>query len=56
MSWVQIWGHVVFSIKNRTSFLKSPEIRSEFFEHIKENAKEKDIRIDCINGYSEHAH
>ena len=56
MSWVQIWVHVVFSTKNRFPFLKSPEIRSEVFQHIKENANEKDIRIDCINGYSEHTH
>ncbi len=56
MSWVQIWVHVVFSTKKRIPFLKTPEIRSEVFQHIKENAKEKDIWIDCINGYSEHAH
>jgi putative transposase len=56
MSWVQIWVHVVFSTKNRFTFLKSPKIRSEVFHHIKENAKEKDIWIDCVNGSSEHAH
>ena len=26
------------------------------FEHILKNAKEKNIWLDCVNGYAEHAH
>jgi putative transposase len=56
MSWVRIWVHLVFSTKNREPFLNSLELRKKVFQHIKQNAKEKDIWLDCVNGYSEHAH
>jgi REP element-mobilizing transposase RayT len=56
MSWVRIWVHLVFSTKNREPFLRSSEIRKQFFQHIKQNAEEKQIWLDCINGYAEHAH
>ncbi len=55
MSWVRIWVHLVFATKNRTLFLNQ-NIRKEFFKHIKENAEEKNIWLDCINGYTEHVH
>ncbi len=32
------------------------EIRQTIFTHIKENAKEKGIYIDFINGYTDHVH
>ena len=56
MSWVRIWIHMVFCTKNRIPFLDSPELRFEMFNHIKENAIEKEIWLDCVNGFSEHAH
>lgn len=56
MSWVRIWVHLVFSTKNRTPFLDSKSIRFKIFQHIKENAKEKGIWLDCVNGYQEHSH
>ncbi|TAL57405.1 MAG: IS200/IS605 family transposase [Bacteroidetes bacterium] len=56
MSWVRIWVHLVFSTKNREPFLNSKELRKKVFQHIKENAKEKDIWLDCVNGYSDHTH
>lgn len=56
MSWIIIWVHLVFSTKNREPFLKTPEIRNALFEHIKFNAKEKEIWLDEINGYKEHIH
>lgn len=55
MSWVSIWIHLVFSTKNREPYLHS-EIRKKVFQHIKENAKQKGIWLDSVNGYSEHAH
>ena len=48
--------HMVFSTKNRQPFLNSSELRRNVFEHIKNNAEEKGIWLDCINGYQEHAH
>ena len=56
MSWVRIWVHLVYSTKNREPYLYSKEVREKVFNHIKENAKEKDIHLDTINGYHEHVH
>ena len=56
MSWVRIWVHLVFSTKNREPFLHSSQLRTQFFQHIKQNAEEKQIWLDCISGYKEHAH
>jgi len=55
MSWVRIWVHMVFSTKNREPFLHK-EIRKNVFQHIKQNAEKKDIYLDSVNGYSDHAH
>ena len=56
MSWVRIYVHLVFSTKNREPFLNSIDLRKKIFQHIKQNADEKNIWLDCINGYQEHAH
>lgn len=56
MSWVRIWVHLVFCTKKRVSFLNTKDIRREMFQHIKTNAKTKNIWLDCINGYIEHTH
>lgn len=56
MSWVKIWIHLVFSTKNRNSFLATQELRQKVFHHIKTNAKEKDIWLDCVNGHKDHTH
>jgi REP element-mobilizing transposase RayT len=36
--------------------MNSCELRKEIFEHILQNAKEKSIWIDSLNGYQEHLH
>lgn len=46
---------MVFSTKNREPLLHR-EIRKTVFRHIKKNAEEKGIWLDCVNGYSDHAH
>ncbi len=56
MSWVRVYIHYVFATKNRTPFLSSRELRFKVFEHIKLNAKEKGIWLDCVNGYHDHIH
>lgn len=56
MSWVRIWIHLVFSTKNKKPFLKTLEIRKNMFDHISENAKKKNIWMESVNGYSDHAH
>lgn len=56
MSWVRVYIHLVFSTKNREPFLNSLELRKRVFQHIKQNAEEKGIWLDCINGWQDHAH
>ncbi len=56
MSWVRVYIHIVFSTKNRESFLNSKELRKKVFQHIKQHAEEKGIWLDCVNGWQEHAH
>ncbi len=55
MSYVKNWLHCVWGTKNRTPFLIE-EIKFLILEHIKANAKEKDIYIDTLNGLSDHLH
>ena len=55
MSFIKIWIHAVWATKNREQLL-SRELRKKLFDHIRANAKEKNIYIDCINGYDDHVH
>ena len=56
MSWVRIWIHLVFTAYKRTPYLNSLDLRSQIFNHIYQNAKEKNIWIDAINGHKQHIH
>ena len=56
MAHVKVYIHFVWSTKNREPFLKTKELRKKVWQHIRENAKEKEIFIDFINGYAEHCH
>lgn len=56
MPFVKVYIHFVWSTKNRQPFLDTKELRFKVWNHIKENAKEKGIFIDFINGYSDHCH
>jgi putative transposase len=55
MPFIRIWVHMVFSTKNREEMLND-NIRKQVFKHIKEYAAKKDIWLDHIGGYREHAH
>ena len=55
MSWIRIWVHLVFSTKNREPFLLK-SVKASIIDHIKENAKSKNIWIDEINGWNDHIH
>jgi putative transposase len=55
MPWVKVWIHFVWSTKNRQPFLNDG-IRAKVFEHIRENAREKQIHLDFINGMPDHVH
>lgn len=56
MPYVKVWIHFVWSTKRRIPFMKTREMRQTIFNHIRENAKEKGIYIDFINGYTDHVH
>jgi putative transposase len=56
MSFIKVYIHFVWSTKNRIPFLATKELRQKVWKHIKENAKEKGIHIDFVNGYSDHCH
>ena len=56
MSWVRIWVHIVYSTKNHVAYLNTLDIRTQLFDHIKENARKKDLYIDCVSGYQDHIH
>jgi putative transposase len=55
MPYVKNWLHCVWGTKNRIPFL-SGEMKYEVINHIKSNAKTKDIYVDFLNGHSEHVH
>lgn len=56
MAHVKVYIHFVWSTKDRKPFLNTMELRRKVWQHIRENAKEKKIFIDYINGYAEHCH
>jgi len=55
MSYVKIWIHAVWAVKNRKPVLSS-EIRNEMFEHIHRNALGKDIFMEVVGGHNNHVH
>lgn len=56
MSFIKIYVHIVFSTRNRIPFLNTSELRIKTWKHIKENAFEKEIYLDMVNGYTDHCH
>ena len=56
MSYLKIYIHIVFSTKNRIPYFSTLEQRIKVWRHIKENAIEKGIFMDVVNGYSDHFH
>jgi len=55
MSYVKIWIHAVWTVKNRKPVLAS-EIRQEVFEHIHQNALSKEILMETVGGHNNHVH
>ena len=55
MSNVKIWIHAVWGTKNHERVL-TKDVRQQLFQHVRENAKEKQIYIDFINGDLDHIH
>lgn len=55
MPFITIWIHLIWSTKNRQPLLTA-KLRPQIFSHIRENAEEKGIYLDFINGHKEHVH
>lgn len=56
MPYIKTYIHFVWSTKNRFPFLDKKELRQKVCNHIKENAKEKGIFVNFVNGYADHCH
>ena len=56
MPYVDVKIHYVWCTKNRMPFLENMEMRNKVWQHMRDNAKEKGIYIDFINGHKEHCH
>ena len=56
MAFIKVYIHFVWNTKKKLSFLAIKEIRKTVWNHIRENGHKKGIRIDFINGYSDHNH
>ena len=56
MPYIKLYVHLVWSTKNRVKYLDSLSLRKKMWQHIHENAHEKGIQLDFVNGYSDHCH
>jgi putative transposase len=56
MSFIKVYIHFIWGTKDRIPLLNSKELRTTVWNHIRQNAKEKNIYIDFINGYDDHCH
>lgn len=55
MPYIRIWIHLIWSTKNRERLI-TKELKNKLIDHIRENAKSKNIYIDFINMEPEHVH
>ena len=55
MSYVKIWIHAVWTVKDRQPVLNQ-DIRQKVFEHIHQNAVTKEIMMEIVNGNHNHVH
>jgi len=56
MPFVKVYIHFVWSTKNWEPYLNSFELRQKVWQHINQNANQKGIFIDTINGHMDHCH
>ena len=55
MPYIRIWVHLIFSTKNRDKLI-TKSLKPQLNEHIRENARKKEIYIDFINCVEDHCH
>jgi REP element-mobilizing transposase RayT len=55
MSYVKIWIHAVWTVKNRKPIISS-EVRNVLFDHIQQKALSKEILMESVGGHHNHVH
>jgi putative transposase len=55
MPFTKIWVHLIWSTKNRNKLIDK-ELKQKLLQHIKENARLKNIFIDTLNCVQDHIH
>jgi putative transposase len=55
MPYTKIWIHIIWTTKNREKII-SKKIKVDLLDHIRKNARSKDIFIDMLNCTQEHIH
>ncbi len=55
MPYLRVWIHLIWSTKNREKIINK-ELKPLLLDHIKQNAKTKDIYIDFMNCVQDHIH
>jgi len=55
MPFTKIWIHLIWSTKNREKLINK-ELKKILLQHIKENARLKEIFIDTLNCVQDHIH
>jgi len=55
MPYLRIWIHLIWSTKNRDKIINK-DLKPLLLDHIKQNAKTKEIYIDFLNCVEDHIH
>lgn len=55
MPYAKIWIHIIWTTKNREKII-SKKIKRKLLNHIKSNARLKDIYVDSLNCTQDHIH
>ncbi|MBN1756374.1 IS200/IS605 family transposase [bacterium] len=55
MPYICAWIHFIWATKNREPLIQN-DSKIELYKHIRENAREKKIHLDFINGTKDHVH
>ena len=55
MSYVRIWLHCVWCVKERAYYIPQ-SFRTDLLKHFRENAEDKKIDLDFINAHENHVH
>lgn len=52
---IKIWIHLIWATKNRENLI-TKDLKPKLIEHIRSNAKQKEIWLDSVNCIGDHIH